>query len=85
MQRLRSLDLRKSPSISETLDWARALALLNVASLGEETVNDTLTTIFKYEGDVRKAQTELRDFMARQKARTRTEGQPDPADKDVLH
>ena len=87
VQSVRKLDLKKSPSISETLDWARALALLNVASLGEETVNDTLTTIFKYEGDVRKAQTELRDFMARQKARTRTEGQGqgDPADKDVLH
>ena len=87
VQSVRKLDLKKSPSISETLDWARALALLNVASLGEETVNDTLTTIFKYEGDVRKAQTELRDFMARQKARARTEGQGqgDPADKDVLH
>ena len=85
VQSVRKLDLKKSPSISETLDWARALALLNIESLGEELVNDTLTTIFKYEGDVRKAQTELRDFMARQKARTRTEGQPDPADKDVLH
>jgi MoxR-like ATPase len=85
VQSVRKLDLKKSPSISETLDWARALALLNVESLGEEAVNDTLTTIFKYEGDVRKAQTELRDFTARQKARTRTEGQTDPADKDVLH
>jgi MoxR-like ATPase len=86
VQSVRKLDLKKSPSISETLDWARALALLNVESLGEEAVNDTLTTIFKYEGDVRKAQTELRDFMSRQKARTRTEGQTtDPADKDVLH
>jgi hypothetical protein len=33
-----------------------------------------LTTIFKYEGDVRKAQTELREFAARQKARARSEG-----------
>jgi MoxR-like ATPase len=85
VQSVRKLDLKKAPSISETLDWARALALLNIESLGEELVNDTLTTIFKYEGDVRKAQTELRDFTARQKARTRTEGQPDAGDKDVLH
>jgi len=85
VQSVRKLDLKKSPSISETLDWARALALLNVQSLGEDLVNDTLTTIFKYEGDVRKAQTELREFAARQKARARSEGQPDPADKDVLH
>lgn len=86
VQSVRKLDLKKAPSISETLDWARALALLNVESLGEELVNDTLTTIFKYEGDVRKAQTELRDFMARQKAaRARTEGQPDGGEKDVLH
>jgi MoxR-like ATPase len=84
VQSVRKLDLKKAPSISETLDWARALALLNIESLGEELVNDTLTTIFKYEGDVRKAQTELRDFMARQKARTRTE-QPDAGDKDALH
>ena len=85
VQSVRKLDLKKAPSISETLDWARALALLNVESLGEELVNDTLSTIFKYEGDVRKAQTELRDFAARQKTRARSEGQPDPADKDVLH
>ncbi|MEW6270614.1 MAG: MoxR family ATPase [Thermodesulfobacteriota bacterium] len=85
VQAVRKLDLKKSPSISETLDWARALALLNVDTLGEETVNDTLTTIFKYEGDVRKAQTELREYMARQKTRARTEGQTNPADKDVLH
>ena len=60
VQSVRKLDLKKSPSISETLDWARALALLNVESLGEELVNDTLTTIFKYEGDVRKGRRRLR-------------------------
>jgi MoxR-like ATPase len=86
VQGVRKLDLKKSPSISETLDWARALAILNVATLGDEAVNDTLTTIFKYEGDIRKAQTELRDFVARQKTRAKAEGQQPPADdKDVLH
>ncbi len=85
VQSVRKLDLKKAPSISETLDWARALALLNVESLGDELVNDTLSTIFKYEGDVRKAQNELREFAARQKARARSEGVPNPSDKDVLH
>jgi MoxR-like ATPase len=87
VQAVRKLDLKKSPSISETLDWARALALLNVEALGEDAVNDTLSTIFKYEGDIRKAQNELRDFVARQKAKPKGEGgAPAPGgEKDVLH
>jgi MoxR-like ATPase len=87
VQKIRKLDLKKSPSISETLDWARALTLLNVASLGDEIVNETLTTIFKYEGDVRKAQTELRDFVARQRPKPAGEGGGPGAggSQDVLH
>jgi hypothetical protein len=59
MQKIRALDLKKTPSISETLDWARALMALNADSLEEEVVNDTLNVILKYEGDVAKAQSEL--------------------------
>jgi len=87
VQRIRKLDLKKSPSISETLDWARALTLLNVETLGDEIVNETLNTIFKYEGDVRKAQSELRDFIARQRPKATGEG-GDPGSsgsQDVLH
>lgn len=69
VQKVRKLDLKKAPSISETLDWARALALLNVESLGDDAVRDTLSAIFKYETDIRKAEKELRDHVARQKAR----------------
>jgi MoxR-like ATPase len=43
VQRIRKLDLKKSPSISETLDWARALTLLNVETLGDEVVNERST------------------------------------------
>ena len=68
VQKVRRLDLKKAPSISETLDWAKALAILNVESLGEESVRDTLNTIFKYEGDVRKAETELREYVKRKQA-----------------
>jgi MoxR-like ATPase len=83
VQRIRKLDLKKVPSISETLDWARALLLLNVKSLDEQLVGDTLSTILKYEGDIRKAQQELREFVELQKAKQRTARVQ--GDKDVLH
>jgi MoxR-like ATPase len=83
VQAIRKLDLKKSPSISETLDWARALMLLNVDTLDSGLVNDTLSTILKYEGDIRKAQQELKEHVARQKAKA---AQPSPeTTKDVLH
>jgi len=82
VQAIRKLDLRKTPSISETLDWAKALTLLNVSSLGDELVKDTLSTILKYEGDIRKAQDELREFVAKQKAKEKAS--PD-SEKDLLH
>jgi hypothetical protein len=59
MARLRQLDLKKAPSISETLDWARALLALNATELNEDMVNATFNVILKYEGDVRKAESEL--------------------------
>jgi MoxR-like ATPase len=67
MHRLRQLDLKKSPSISETLDWARALLALNATDLDEGLVNQTFNVILKYEGDVRKAQGEL-DKLLQKKA-----------------
>ncbi len=65
MQKLRSLDLKKAPSISETLDWARALLALNATSLDEELVKDTMSVILKYEADIRKAQQELSRLMTK--------------------
>jgi MoxR-like ATPase len=83
VQGIRKLDLKKGPSISETLDWAKALTLLNVEHLDETVVNDTLNTILKYEGDVRKAEAELKDFLQKKKTRAKTgESQED---KDLLH
>jgi MoxR-like ATPase len=55
VQQLRNMDLRKVPSISETLDWARALVTLNAKSIDEETLRNTLTVLLKYEADVQKA------------------------------
>ncbi|HTK62733.1 MAG TPA: MoxR family ATPase [Pseudonocardia sp.] len=52
---LRELDLRKSPSISETIDWARTLAVLGVAELTATVLSDTASVVVKYDKDVRKA------------------------------
>src|SRR6202521_566791 len=82
VQSLRKLDLKKSPGISETIDWVKALTLLNVQSLDQELVNETLDTIVKYEGDVRKPQEEVKEFVRRVRARRGTET---GSDKDLLN
>jgi MoxR-like ATPase len=68
MQGLRKLDLKKTPSISETLDWARALLALNASELEQGLVQETLNVILKYEGDIRKAQSELGRLLVRKPA-----------------
>ena len=55
VQSLRSMDLRKSPSISETLDWARALLTLNSKSLDTKTLENTLSVLLKHESDLQRA------------------------------
>lgn len=55
VQQLRQLDLKKSPSISETLDWARALVAMNSDHLDEETVNNSLSVLLKHGADIAKA------------------------------
>jgi len=87
---IRKLDLKKQPSISETLDWARALMIMNVESLGDEVVRDTLSTIAKYEGDLRKAEKELEQLMQKKRAEQAAAEQAGgekagTGEKDVLH
>jgi MoxR-like ATPase len=53
---LRRLDLRKAPSIAETLDWARGLCALGVRELDAATVRQTLSLVVKHEEDLRKAE-----------------------------
>jgi MoxR-like ATPase len=84
IQRVRKLDLKKVPSISETLDWTRALLLLNVQSLDDDLVTSTLSVILKYEGDIRKAQQELKDFRELQRTKAKAPAGA-ASDKDVLH
>lgn len=90
MHKIRKLDLKKTPSISETLDWARSLMALNADSLDEEIVGDTLNVILKYEGDVAKAQSELSKLIEKKAVEQAAEKpQPAPAaapaKKGILH
>ncbi|MGH3948874.1 MAG: AAA family ATPase [Pseudonocardiaceae bacterium] len=52
---LRELELRKAPSISETIDWARTLAVLGAKELSAQVLSDTVSVVVKYDKDVRKA------------------------------
>jgi len=52
VRKIRNLDLKKKPCISETLDWAQSLIALQVEDLNPEVVSDTLNVICKYRTDV---------------------------------
>ena len=52
---LRELELRKAPSISETIDWARTLAVLGIDELNSQILSDTVSVVVKYDKDVTKA------------------------------
>ena len=56
---LRNADLRKPPSISETLDWARTLLALGAGELTDDVTRQTLSVLLKYERDIEVAQAEL--------------------------
>ncbi|MEM8904722.1 MAG: MoxR family ATPase [Actinomycetota bacterium] len=56
---IRQLELKKSPSVSETLDWARTLVLLGIDSVGEDVAKETLHILLKYQSDIEKTAKEL--------------------------
>jgi MoxR-like ATPase len=56
---LRDLDLKKVPSISETIDWARTLLLLHADKLEPELVRSTLNVILKFQEDIDSVQPKL--------------------------
>jgi hypothetical protein len=57
---LRDLDLKKVPSISETIDWARTLLLLHADRLDPELVSNTMNVILKFQEDIENVQPEVR-------------------------
>ena len=58
--RLRELELKKSPSIAESVDWARTLIALEITDLSDKAVADTLGVVLKHSSDVDRAVRELR-------------------------
>src|SRR5437868_2196099 len=58
---LRQLELKKSPSVSETLDWANTLMLLGIENIDAEQAKETLHILLKYQSDIAKAGKELTD------------------------
>ena len=59
VQNLRELDLKKLPSVAETIDWAKSLVLLNVKSLDASLVRETLNVLLKFQSDIDAADSEI--------------------------
>ena len=64
VQRIRAMELRKAPSISESLDWARALVILNADRLDAALVEATLTLLVKHERDLARVKAGLDKVLA---------------------
>jgi MoxR-like ATPase len=56
---IRQLELKKAPSVSETIDWARTLVLLGIQNVTDEVAKDTVNILLKYQSDIAKAAKEL--------------------------
>lgn len=59
VQNLRHMDLKKHPSVAETIDWAKALVMLNADNLDQHTLETTLTVLLKHEADAQRARRAL--------------------------
>ena len=64
VQAVRSLDLKKAPAISETVDWAKSLVLLHARDLDSALVIETLNVLLNYEEDIKTAEGQLPKLMA---------------------
>lgn len=62
VQQVREMDLKKQPSVSETIDWARVLLLLHATSLDAEVVRETLNVFLKFEEDIQAVDQQLYEF-----------------------
>ncbi len=59
VQNLRELDLKKVPSVSETIDWGKSLVLLNIKTLDPVIVRETLNVLLKFQSDIDTADSEI--------------------------
>lgn len=65
IQEVRRLDLKKLPSVSETIDWAKVLVLLHASKLEPSLVKETLNVFIKYEEDLDVVREHMHDLMAK--------------------
>jgi len=63
IHKIRNLDLKKKPCISETLDWAQSLISLQVEDLSAEKVRDTLNVICKYRADLEQVKEKMEKII----------------------
>ncbi len=63
VQQLRTLELKKLPSVSETIDWARTLVLLHARTLEPDMVRETLNVLLKFEGDIEAADRQVTSMV----------------------
>ncbi len=62
IQQVRELDIKKVPSISETIDWAKVLLLLNAEELGPDLIRETLHVFLKFEADIRVVEEDIHEI-----------------------
>jgi MoxR-like ATPase len=74
IQGIRELDLRKAPSIGETLDWAQSLVVLNAKNLSKDLIESTISVIAKHDRDAEK----MLDHLGVNAADTKHLGQTEP-------
>ena len=63
VQSVRTMDLKKQPSVSETIDWARVLLLLHATKLEADMVRETLNVFLKFEEDIQAVDQHLYEFI----------------------
>ncbi|MEW5008445.1 MAG: AAA family ATPase [Cycloclasticus sp.] len=63
VQQIRELDIKKVPSISETIDWAKTLLLLHTEHLDSDVVKETLNVILKFEEDIEAVSGQISSFI----------------------
>ncbi|MBF0397722.1 MAG: MoxR family ATPase [Desulfobacterales bacterium] len=64
IRKIRELDLKKKPSISETLDWAKSLIALQADELSTELIIDTLNVICKYKSDIERVKAQIKTISS---------------------
>ncbi|MFX1286518.1 MAG: AAA family ATPase [Promethearchaeota archaeon] len=63
VHQIRQYDLRKVPSIAETIDWTKALILLGKEHIDEQALKETITVLLKYQEDINRLETQLKEII----------------------